>query len=153
MRTISLNHLPVQVRMLFFQLYLNGLLLYIPDGICTNTVYSILGHLKYQLRSMYLVSWDYALLDIVPKDFTTIPLVKQKAPTQYNLMGQKIFVAFTSMVGSVKQQLVLDYAYALTYGMCPGGWMDIDYLCYNPKWRPARSDHRFCLQGTGPRSV
>ena len=148
-----MHQLPQQVKTLFFQLYLNALLVYIPDGICTNTLYSILGHLKYQVRSIYLVEWTYAILDVVPKDFTTVPLIKQKAPTQYNLMGQEIFVSIEPISGSVKYPLVVDYAYALLYGMCPGGWMDIDYLCYNPKWRPARSDHRFCLQGTGPRSV
>ena len=152
-KIISMHHLPEQVKILFFQLYLNGLLIYIPDGVCTNTIYGILGHLKYQLRSIYLFDSQYAFLDVVPKDFTTIPLIKQKAPTQYNLLGEQIFVDIQPISGNVKYPLVVDYAYALLYGMCPGGWMDIDYLCFNPKWRPYMSDHRFCIQGTGSRSV
>ena len=152
-KIISMNHLPQEVKTLFCQLYLNALLIYIPDGICTNTVYSVLGHLKFQLRSMYLFDGERAMLDVVPKDFTTIPLIKQKAPIQYNLMGEKIYIGITPISGSVKYPFVVDYAYALLYGMCPGGWMDVDYLCYNPKWRPYMSDHRFCIQRAGSRSL
>ena len=68
-KVISMHHLPAQVKSLFLQLYLNGLLIYIPDGICTNTIYSILGHLQFQVRSIYLFSWTYAMLDVVSKDF------------------------------------------------------------------------------------
>ena len=152
---ISMNHLPPQVKTLFCQLYLNCLLIYIPDGICTNTIYGILGHLKYQLRSMYLIEFQYAILDVVPKDFTTIPLIKQKAPTQYNLLGEEIFVNIQPISGCVKYPFVVDYAYALLYGMSPGGWMDMEYLCWNPKYRPYMSDHRFCIHSleTGARSL
>ena len=146
---ISMNHLPAQVKTLFLQVYLNGLLVYIPDGICTNTIYNILGYLQCQVRSMYLVSWDNAILDVVPKDFTTIPLIKQKALTQHNLLGEENFVNIEHISGNVKYSLVLDYAYALLCGMCSVDFVDIDYLCFNPKWRPPMSDHKFCLQGLG----
>ena len=152
-RHISLNHVPLHVRRLYFQLMLNSLLVYIPTGLCTATIAKVLGHLHYQVRSIYLVSWEYAIIDVVPRDYTTIPLIQQREHMQYHSNGTKLFVAFTALANSVKPQLVLDFAYALCHGMCPGGWMDIDYLCFNPKWKPANSDHRFCIQRAGSRSL
>ena len=83
---LSINSLSEAGRRLFLQLYLNCLIIQVPDGICTNTIYNILGHLQYQVRSIYLINWEEALIDVVPRDDITIPLIKLKALRARNLL-------------------------------------------------------------------
>ena len=148
---MSLNQLPPTVSRIFYQLNLNCLFIRVPDGICTETIYQILGHLRYQCRTIYLVEHVHALLDIVPRDFTTIPLIKQRQPDAYNLLREEIFVFICEASHHVVRPLLVDYAYALAHGICPAHYMDIEYLCFNPRWRPAYSDHRYTC--AGPRSL
>ena len=87
----SINSLSEAARILFLQLYLNCLVIQVPDGICTNTIYNILGHLQYQVRSIHLINGEEALIDVVPRDDTTIPVIKLKALKARNLLGQRVY--------------------------------------------------------------
>ena len=150
---LSINSLSEAARRLFLQLYLNCLVIQVPDGICTNTIYNILEHLQYQVRSIYLINGEEALIDVVPRDDTTIPLIKLKALRARNLLGQRVYCYINGVHGWVPYLVMMDFACALLYGICPIHATDMEFLRFNPRWRPSHSDHRFCLQGTGPRSV
>ena len=149
----SINSLSPAAIRLFLQLYLNCLVIQVRDGLCTNTIYNILGHFQYQVRSIYLINGEEALIDVVPRDDTTISLIKLKALRARNLLGLRVYCYINGVHGRVPYLLMMDYACALIYGLCPVCAMDIKYLCLNTRWRPSFSDHRFCLQGTWPRSV
>ena len=146
---LSINSLSEAARRLFLQLYLNCLVIQVPDGICTNTIYNILGHLQYQVRSIYLINGEDALIDVVPRDDTTIPLIKLKALRARNLLGQRVYCYINGVHGWVPYLVMMDFACALLYDICPIHVMDIEFLCFNPRWRPSPSDHRFCLKVLG----
>ena len=133
----SINSLSEAARRLFLKLYLNCLVIQVPDGICTNTIFNILGHLQYQVRSIYLINGEEALIDVVPRDDTTIPLIKLKALKVRNLLGQRVYCYIDGVHGWVPYLVMMDFACALLHDICPVHAMDIEYLCFNPKWRPS----------------
>jgi len=90
-------------------------------------------------------------LDIVPRNNFTIPLIMARQPTGYNYLAEEVFVYINNACKFVAKQLLTDYAWALVEGFCPAHMMDIEYLIYNPKWKPANSDHHFTT--AAPRSL